>query len=258
MQWTGSCSFFSATAVILGVGVVPATGVVNANAAIVSPAGVTTSGAPETRGKAPRVKTIAPTKVDYRSVVPFTGIIKPKREGVTVKRMMLLDGKWVTRDRTVTGPGGKFSFAVGPFPVGVTMFYRVVAIPNDTYPKKVKSKTFTVRSTTLKDSPARDNGPSTLISQTVSLYGPDNAISPAVVTLYGSVAPARGGVVVARQRFVNGAWQTLSTTTTSWDGSYAFAVSGFMPLTVYRYRTVVLAAGGYSAAFSPDKFVSIY
>jgi hypothetical protein len=243
---------------VVAASVVPTVGIADANAVVAPTLGAPVPGAPDLRGGVSKIKTVAPTTVDYRSVVPFIGTVKPKREGVTVKRKMLLDGKWVTRDRVVTGPGGTFSFRVGPFPVGVTMFYRMVAVANETFPRKAKSKRFTVRSTTLAGSPARDKGPTVIKLNSISISGPDSVLSSGIVTLYGSVTPARAGVVVARQRFVNGSWQTLATTSTSDDGGYAFVVSGFMPLTVYRYRTVALAPSGYAEVVSPEKFVSAY
>jgi len=70
------------------------------------------------------------------------------------------------------------------------------------------------------------------------------------VRLTGKVAPIRTGTTVQRQRYVNGSWTTVASTTVRSDGTYAFS---FTPNTAgtYTYRVVVpgtsLNATGYSA-----------
>jgi spore germination protein YaaH len=69
------------------------------------------------------------------------------------------------------------------------------------------------------------------------------------VWLRGSVAPIRSGTAVQRQRYVNGSWTTVASTTVRSDGTYSFSFTWFTPGT-YTYRVRVpgttLNALGYS------------
>lgn len=69
------------------------------------------------------------------------------------------------------------------------------------------------------------------------------------VRLTGRVAPIRAGTPVQRQRYVNGAWTTVASTTVRSDGTYAFSFTWYTAGT-YTYRVVVpgtsLNATGYS------------
>jgi len=58
------------------------------------------------------------------------------------------------------------------------------------------------------------------------------------VRLHGGVAPIRPGTTVRRQRYVNGSWVTVASTTVHSDGTYAFL---FAPSTAgtYVYRVLV-------------------
>jgi spore germination protein len=58
------------------------------------------------------------------------------------------------------------------------------------------------------------------------------------IRLTGSVAPIRAGTPVQRQRYVNGAWTTVASTTVRSDGTYAFSFTWNTPGT-YTYRVVV-------------------
>ncbi len=68
--------------------------------------------------------------------------------------------------------------------------------------------------------------------------------------LTGKVAPVRAGTTVQRQRYVNGAWTTVSSTTVRSDGTYAFSFT-WNTAGTYTYRVVVpgtsLNAAGYGA-----------
>lgn len=70
------------------------------------------------------------------------------------------------------------------------------------------------------------------------------------IRLTGKVAPTRAGTTVQRQRYVNGAWTTVASTTVRSDGTYAFSFT-WNTAGAYTYRVVVpgtsLNAAGYSA-----------
>jgi spore germination protein len=82
-----------------------------------------------------------------------------------------------------------------------------------------------------------------------SLY--DSTVSRGTtIRLTGKVAPIRSGTPVQRQRYVNGTWTTLASTTVHSDGTYAFSFV-WNTAGTYTYRVVVpgttLNATGYSA-----------
>jgi hypothetical protein len=91
----------------------------------------------------------------------------------------------------------------------------------------------------------------TLVRWRVSASFNDATVSRGTtVRLAGSVAPIRAGTTVQRQRYVNGSWTTLASTTVRSDGTYSFSLT-WNTAGTYTYRVVVpgtsLNATGYSA-----------
>ncbi|MBM2616413.1 hypothetical protein JIG36_12680 [Actinoplanes sp. LDG1-06] len=73
----------------------------------------------------------------------------------------------------------------------------------------------------------------------------------ATVRLTGKVAPVRAGTPVRRQRYADGAWTTVASTTVGSGGTYGFSFT-WRTAGTYTYRVVVpgtsVNAAGYSAA----------
>jgi spore germination protein YaaH len=91
----------------------------------------------------------------------------------------------------------------------------------------------------------------TLVRWRVSASFYDATVSRGTtVRLTGRVAPIRAGTTIQRQRYINGSWSTLATTTVRSDGTYAFSFT-WNTAGTYTYRVVVpgtsLNATGYSA-----------
>ena len=91
----------------------------------------------------------------------------------------------------------------------------------------------------------------TLVRWRVSAAFADATVSRGTTArLTGKVAPIRTGTTVQRQRYVNGAWTTVSSTTVRSDGTYAFSFT-WNTAGTYSYRVAVpgtsLNAAGYSA-----------
>jgi spore germination protein len=90
----------------------------------------------------------------------------------------------------------------------------------------------------------------TLVRWRVSAAFADATVSRGTtVRLRGSVAPLRVGTAVRRQRYANGSWVTVASTTLRSDGTYTFSFA-WSTAGTYVYRVVVpgtaLNATGYS------------
>lgn len=79
----------------------------------------------------------------------------------------------------------------------------------------------------------------TLVRWRVSAAFSDATVSRGTTArLTGKVAPIRAGTTVQRQRYINGAWTTLASTTVRSDGTYAFSFT-WNTAGTYTYRVVV-------------------
>jgi len=80
----------------------------------------------------------------------------------------------------------------------------------------------------------------TLVRWRVSASFADATVTRgATVRLTGKVAPIRAGTTVNRQRYINGAWTTVASTTVRTDGTYTFSYAAPKSTGTYSYRVVV-------------------
>ena len=90
----------------------------------------------------------------------------------------------------------------------------------------------------------------TLVRWRVSASFSDATVSRGTTArLTGKVAPIRAGAAVWRQRYVNGAWTTVSSTTVRTDGTYSFSFT-WNTAGTYTYRVVVPSTSLNAAAYS--------
>ena len=79
----------------------------------------------------------------------------------------------------------------------------------------------------------------TLVRWRVSASFADATVTRgATVRLAGKVAPVRAGTAVHRQRYINGEWTTVASTTVRSDGGYTFSFT-WRTAGTYTYRVVV-------------------
>jgi len=97
---------------------------------------------------------------------------------------------------------------------------------------------------------ARSVAVRTKVRAAVSVNSSIVAFTGQKVRLAGTVAPAKKGVKVLRQRLVNGKWQTLGRTTTKRDGSYRFKVIPTVKNGSYTYRVVSAPFAGFARGYS--------
>ena len=77
----------------------------------------------------------------------------------------------------------------------------------------------------------------------------------ATIRLTGKVAPVRG-TTVQRQRYVNGAWTTVASTTVRSDGTYGFSFT-WKTAGTYTYRVVVPGTSLNATGYSPTQKVYV-
>jgi spore germination protein len=99
--------------------------------------------------------------------------------------------------------------------------------------------------------PSASSAVTTLVRWRVSASFYDATVTRGTtIRLRGGVAPIRSGTTVQRQRYLNGNWTTVASTTVRSDGTYSFSFAWSTPGT-YTYRVRVpgttLNATGYSA-----------
>ena len=79
---------------------------------------------------------------------------------------------------------------------------------------------------------------STLVRWRVSAAFYDSTVTRGTtIRLNGKVAPIRSGTAVQRQRYVNGAWTTVASTTVRTDGTFGFTFTWYTAGT-YTYRVI--------------------
>jgi len=166
----------------------------------------------------------APAVVTYGTRITVSGRLATTSGAPVPGQKILLQWRaagsttWQTRATATTSATGTVAFGSTP---GTNGAYRLVAPASWSY------------------LPSTSPAVTTLVRWRVSAAFDDATVTRGTtVRLRGGVAPLRPGTAVRRQRYANGSWVTVGSTTVRSDGTYAFSFT-WSTAGTYVYRVVV-------------------
>ena len=166
----------------------------------------------------------APAKVVYGTKVTVSGRLTTSAgaavggQKVVLQRRVAGSTTWQSVASGTTSSTGTVAFGYAPSANG---YFRLYAPSSWSYLSSTSAQV------------------TTLVLWRVSASFYDATVSRGTtVRLRGSVAPVRSGTTVQRQRYVNGTWTTVASTTVHSDGTYAFSFA-WSTAGTYTYRVRV-------------------
>jgi hypothetical protein len=184
-----------------------------------------------------------PAAVTYGATATISGTVRATTSGAALKGVSvrlqdraLGSGTWATRATGTSSATGAVSFATKPT---ANREYRLVTGATWTY-RAGSSPTIT-----------------TMVRWRVTAKLADSTVRRGDrITLRGTVAPARVGTVVQRQRLVEGTWATVARGKTGKTGTYAFTFT-WPTAGSYTYRVRVPATKANATATSRAVAVTV-